>query len=129
MGRPARLPVETRNSKNLRPSSGLRRADFEGQRAALAGHRLLAPLGARPDAVGAGALAAQQAAGEPRAVAAENADEVDMEGADGAVTLRRIREGTGVFVDVIVSVGCGHGHQSALRLHDPGRFGLALCLR
>src|SRR3972149_258294 len=79
-----------------------------------------AGAGAAP--VAAGPLAAEEALREAGIAAGEDAHEVDVEGADGAVLLGDLGEGAGELVDVILAVCLANVDEAALLLHDAGRL-------
>src|SRR3970040_920658 len=84
---------------------------------------LLRSGGGGADPVAAGPLAAEEALREAGIAAGEDAHEVDVEGADGAVLLGDLGEGAGELVDVVLTViRPANVHQAALLLHDAGRL-------
>src|SRR3990170_2968029 len=78
--------------------------------------------GGGADPVAAGPLAAEEALREAGIAAGEDAHEVDVEGADGAVLLGDLGEGAGELVDVVLAVCLAHVHEAALLLQDAGRL-------
>src|SRR3970040_257070 len=87
---------------------------------------LLRSGGGGADPVAAGPLAAEEALREAGIAAGEDAHEVDVEGADGAVLLGDLGEGTGKLVDVVGAVCLAYINEAALLLHDAGRLAHAL---
>src|SRR6266571_6206313 len=76
----------------------------------------------RPDAIGAGVLAAEEALRQAGVGAAEEPHELNVEGADRAVALRHLGEGTCVLVDEVIAAGLSVVDEAALLLHDPCGF-------
>lgn len=86
----------------------------------------------RAQAIGAGLVAAEEAAHQASVGSGETADELDLQGADAAVCLGHVGEGTGVLADeALVALNHEVGETAALtddRLDLGGPFGEGLAV-